>query len=172
MRPHSKRLTHGALLLGAAACAASPKPDEIDIDFEFECGELDFYDLMVLVTEHRVYEFACGPMPAGYPDLDLGWEDLADEYRTGGRRQCWADPMDDETWRTELQPGCGKETAVNLSIHAFRAASCPTYELLERGGPGGLLFTPSDAFYVGRPRIASFLSASLYDACYYSEPVD
>jgi len=168
----SNRQTYAVLLMCAAACTASTKPDEVDIDFEFECGELDFYDLMVLVTEHRVYELACGSMPLGYPDLDLGWEELAEEYRSEGRRQCWADPMDDDTWRTELQPGCGKETAVNLSIRAFRAANCPVYELLERSGPGGLLFTPSDAFYIGRPFIASRLSSSLYDACYYSEPVD
>jgi hypothetical protein len=167
MRPHSKRLTHGALLLGAAACAASPKADEVDIDFEFECGELDFYDLMSLVGENRLYEVACGAMPEGYPDLDLDWRELAAEYRNRGRRECRGDPMDNDFWRTAVRTGCAKEAAVSLGIRAYRAASCPTYELVESTSSTGPQLNRTPPYYIGRPyNLSVVLDRSLYSACY------
>lgn len=168
----SNRRTHAALLVCAAACTASTKPDEVDIDFEFECGELDFYDLMALVAEDRLYEVACGTMPEWYPDLDLDWRELAAEYRDGGRRECRADPLDDDTWRTKVRTGCGKEAAVNLGIRAYRTAHCPTYIRRDPPEAYGLTLNNSDHYYLGQPGSLRFLSFTVDRACNYFEPVD
>lgn len=163
----SNRQTYAALLMCAAACTASTKPDEVDINFEFECGELDFYDLMALVAEDRFYEVACGTMPEWYPDLDLDWRELAAEYRNRGRRECRGDPMDNDFWRTAVRTGCAKEAAVSLGIRAYRAASCPTYELVESTNSTEPQLSRTPPYYIGRPyNLSVVLGASLYWACY------
>jgi hypothetical protein len=163
----SNRQTYAALLMCAAACTASTKPDEVDIDFEFECGELDFYDLMSLVVEDRLYEVACGAMPEGYPDLDLDWRELASEYRSRGRRECTGNPTNSDAWEI-LQDGCAKDASVSLSIRAYRAANCPMYELVEPG-PSDPPLSRTAPYYVGNPHGLSRMGLALHFTCYPSE---
>jgi hypothetical protein len=153
-----------AATVALAACSPAEKAGSgADVDFEFECGELDLYDLMALVLEDRLYEVACGEMPEGYPSPELSWEELAASYRALGVDACTSDPGLHGIW-SGMQRGCGKEAAVNLSIHAYRAASCPTYEWVDGRAR-------SSMYEVGMTSMLRELRWVVEDACFpYVDP--
>ena len=141
-------------LLGTGSCAH----DKDRSGYPFECGELDFYDVVALIHEFRAYEVACGTMPESERYLhDLSWRELAAEYREQGpgglcdgdeRRYSW----------TKLDHECAIEATVNLQIHGYRVMGCPTWQF-------EFNLRPSDNYYLPFSEFSYHLERSLEDLC-------
>jgi hypothetical protein len=135
MRPTARHVRTAVLLSGSTACsspkdrmpaltdsagsaAAQPLPALEEV---FECGELGFAEIWALVEHWRVSEVACDILPDGdrWPDLD--WQQLARQVNG----YCPSDAETSARWR-RLREGCGLEATVNLSIHGYRTAGCPS----------------------------------------------
>jgi hypothetical protein len=171
-----KGVAAGALCgAGAVACTGKERrmaetADERGVEpgaetgFEpvFECGELDIYDAYVLVQLHRVYEVACGEMPAGTRDGDTPWDVLAAQYRLD--EQCEAGgTARAPDWRYYQDNPCAVEAVVNARVHGFRVAGCPEWEYGDHS-------VPSANFNITWFQLWSQTRGTLNDACSPPDP--
>jgi hypothetical protein len=125
-------------LLGTGSCAH----DKDRSGYPFECGELDFYDVVALIHEFRAYEVACGTMPESERYLhDLSWREVAAEYRERGPGGlCDGDSERSALWSSR-DHACAIEATVNLQIHGYQVMGCPTWKFDSD-------LRPSDNYYV------------------------
>jgi hypothetical protein len=123
-------------LLGTGSCAH----DKDRSGYPFECGELDFYDVVALVYEFRAYEVACGTMPGSAPLQGLSWRQVAAEYREQRPPGwCHGNPELNHLW-SRLDRACAIEATVNLQIYGYQVMGCPTWHMEGQ--------RPSDGYYL------------------------
>jgi hypothetical protein len=112
-------------LLGTGSCAH----DKDRSDYPFQCGELDFYDVVALIYELRAYEVACGTMPESRRSFhNLSWREVAAEYREQGPGGlCGGGQRRGVYWGT-IGHTCAVEASVNMLIHGYQVMGCPTWQ--------------------------------------------
>ena len=141
-------------LLGTGSCAH----DKDRSGYPFECGELDFYDVVALVYEFRAYEVACGTMPGSAPLQGLSWRQVAAEYREQRPPGwCHGNPELNHLW-SRLDRACAIEATVNLQIHGYQVMGCPTWKFDSD-------LRPSDNYYLPFSEFSYHLERSLGDLC-------
>jgi hypothetical protein len=144
-----------ALCAFASACNPEPKGG---FSPEFECGELDYFEVVALMEHHRTYEIACGqPLQGDYYD-ELTWRELAVTLERHSEEARWGciGPERNPSW-ISLREGCAIEAAVNAQIHGLQTVGCPP--MRERGG------WPDDTFYAATSYIDLELAAWMHAEC-------
>jgi hypothetical protein len=126
-----------ALCLSAGSCSTKG-----GFNPTFECEELDYYEVISLMSFFRTYEVACGRPPEGDPYADLNWRELAAEVRGRSEGGTYCDgPESNPVW-LRLRRGCRIEATVNALIHGHQAVGCPPV-VMERGWPDDNYFVPT-----------------------------
>jgi hypothetical protein len=143
-----------ALCAFASACNPEPKGG---FSPEFECGELDYFEVVALTKYNRTYEIACGQPLDGDNNEDLTWRELAVELERSSAEGRGCDGPDrNRTWYS-LREGCAIEAALNALIHGLQTVGCPAVR--DVGG------WPEDTFYAASSYIDGTLRATMRAEC-------
>jgi hypothetical protein len=126
------------LAVHAASCSTQTKGG---FKPTFDCGELDYFEVVSLMHHFRTYEVACGAPPEGDPYAELSWRELAAEARRLSEEHGICDgPEGSRAWAW-LRRGCAIEATVNVLIHGHQATGCPQVAI-EDGWPDLNYFAP------------------------------